>query len=637
MRKTATYLLFLFITYVLETNAQELVAKLKPQYKDYLGQKGIVNNRFNSLFAAMKIKEAKKLLRLKELKPTPLDNVLEIHLQQKEYEPQVLQALMQSGYFEYVVSVGGGDIEAMHLPNDPFAQPNTPDNQFYLQKINAYKAWDITKGDTNVVTCVIDNGVEWTHPELASKIKYNQGDHIDGVDNDQDGFTDNYIGWDMANFDPYPEDSTGAVAHGTEVSSVGFALTDNNLGMASIGYNCKFVPIKIFKNGFTNPYTSSNGIIYAANHGCKVINLSWGQLGGFSQFGQDVINYAALVHDAVVVGATFALDGDNLFTSPADYDNVLSVLGLHSTDVKATPQAYHYWIDMSVPSIDMRTADLRAGFKYTSGISVGLPLVSGAAALVRGKYPWMNSTQVSELLRVTGTNIDTAKTYWMDNSNYKEKLGHGRLDVYKALTDTTTPAVRILQYNLKQINGDTISMELGFKNYLWPSQNLVFDFRSITGGFVAVDSSTTAGVVNMMDSASTAFAGIRLYIPTHAPADSIDLVRIGISDTATGYTDYQYFYLNKNAVSPLVVTKTKNSFDEENGSKIYPNPCAEKLFLELDEAEEVTITDIAGKKLFYQSSPSDLVVVETKDFESGLYFAQIQGKSGTHTHKFLKK
>ena len=65
MRKTATYLLFLFITYVLETNAQELVAKLKPQYKDYLGQKGIVNNRFNSLFAAMKIKEAKKLLRLK--------------------------------------------------------------------------------------------------------------------------------------------------------------------------------------------------------------------------------------------------------------------------------------------------------------------------------------------------------------------------------------------------------------------------------------------------------------------------------------------------------------------------------------------------------------------------------------------
>jgi len=115
------------------------------------------------------------------------------------------------------------------------------------------------------------------------------------------------------------------------------------------------------------------------------------------------------------------------------------------------------------------------------------------------------------------------------------------------------------------------------------------------------------------------------------------LVRIGISDTANGYVDYQYFYINKNAITPAVVTNVNNTLEVKKELKIYPNPCTENVYIELSDADQLTITDVTGKTIENYSSPSDIVSMNTKDFESGVYFAHVRSKTGSYSAKFLKK
>jgi serine protease len=611
--------------------AQDIVAKLKPEYQSYLSDTGISNKKLNTLLKSMDVKRTSKILKKKHSKPTSLDRTFGIDLKTNRYKENVAKSLQQTGFFEYVQERGNKINTPLSIPNDPFADPITG-SQYYLEQINAYKAWDISKGDTNVVICVVDNGIDWNHPEVKSKIKYNQADPFDGKDNDKDGFIDNYIGWDVANNDAFPEDSTGARSHGTSVAAIAAGLTNNNLGIASVGYNCKFIPIKIFKDGNPAGNEAYDGVIYAAEHGCKVINLSWGSVGGFDQYEQAVINYAAIDNDAVVVAASFPREGDFVFTTPADYENVVSVVGLQANSLKGNPQSYHYWLDVSVPTNDITTADLNAGYRTTSGVSLGVPMVSGAAALARSVHPDLNSTQIQELLRVTSTNIDTIGT----NKQYKEKMGKGRLDVYKALADTTTPAVRILNYELRKVAGDTISLQLGFRNYLWKTKNLTFDFSQLYGGFQILDSVAEYGVLKMGDSSFTSFANIKVRILPYTANNSSELVRIGIRDTANKYNDYQYFSLDKKIVNPPIITKL---ITEENTIevKIFPNPCTEKIYFDLTDAEQISISDLTGKVFFDQKNPSDIVSVNMEELKAGIYLAKIRTKTGTYSSKFIKK
>ena len=621
-----------FVLSVKSAMSQDIVAKLKPEYQTYLADTGVSNKRLLALLKSMDVRKTNKILKKRHLKPTSLDRTFSIYLKTDKYKENVTKALQQTGYFEYVQQNENTQNVALSIPNDPFADP-VSGSQYYLQQINAYKAWDVSKGDTNVVICVVDNGIDWNHPEVKTKIKRNQADPYDGVDNDNDGYIDNYMGWDVANLDPYPEDSTGVRAHGTSVAAIAAGLSDNNLGIASVGYNCKFIPIKIFKDGNPAGNEAYDGVICAAEHGCKVINLSWGQVKNYNQYEQAVINYAAIDNDAVVVAASFPKEGEFVYTFPGDYDNVLSVAGLQANGLKAVPQSYHYWLDLSVPTEYIATADLNGGYRAPSGISVGVPMVSGAAALARSVHPELSSTQIQELLRVTSFNVDTIGT----NKNYKEKIGKGRLDVYKALTDTTTPAIRILNYELTKMAGDTISLQLGFRNYLWKAQGLMFNFRQLYGGFEIIDSTAEYGALGMGDSSFTSYANIKIRILPYSTNNSFELIRIGIKDTANKYDDYQYFSLDKTSINPPIITKLAAEEEAITDVKMFPNPCAEKIYFELEDAEQISISDLTGKVIFDQKNPSQIVTVNMEEMKAGIYLAKIRTKTGTHSSKFIKK
>ena len=135
------------------------------------------------------------------------------------------------------------------IPNDP----NLP-LQYNLRLIQAENAWDISKGDTNVVIGIVDSGVDWPHPDLYANIWHNWKDIKSNWSGDTDGIVGDSIGWDFGGTgdgagNPTPDNNPkeDVPAHGTFVAGVASAVTNNGVGVAGIGYKCKIMPVKVQK------------------------------------------------------------------------------------------------------------------------------------------------------------------------------------------------------------------------------------------------------------------------------------------------------------------------------------------------------------------------------------------------------
>ncbi len=429
-----------------------------------------------------------------------------------------------------------------YVPNDPEA--NTESGaQKYLQTIKAYEAWEIEKGDTSMVIGILDTGVGLGHEDLDN-LFYNHNDPINGSDDDGDGYTDNFLGWDMANDDNDP--NADKDTHGTAVAGLAAATTDNETGIAGAGFRSKYLPIKIFKsedNSFNNGYEA---IVYAADQGCQVINLSWGGVGAYSQFAQDIINYAVLAKDAVVIAAA-GNSGKLEYFFPASYNNVLSVTNSDVTDKKNPNATYNYLVDIIAPGTDVFTTKNDDLYLTTSGTSFSAPLVAGAAALVRAKYPELTANQVMERIRLSADNIYKTGS----NSNFSEQLGFGRLNMKKALEELQTPALRMLQFSYDNglgryaMKGDTLSISVDVTNYLKQSSTLASVTLSAASPYVnLLDSVLQIGAVDTFAVVSNQNQPFRVVLSEDLPLDEELVFRLGFTDETHNYTDFQYFWIN---------------------------------------------------------------------------------------------
>ena len=447
-------------------------------------------------------------------------------------------------------------------PNDPLANPA---NQYHLQTINAFNAWNIDKGDSSIVIGITDTGTDPTHPDLFYNIKRNYADVIDGVDNDGDGFIDNYMGWDLGVND---NDATyQANAHGVHVCGLSSASTDNTLGGAGSGFNCKFLPVKISDaNG--SLIAAYEGIKYAADHGCQIINCSWGG-GGASQFGQDIINYATINKSSLVVCAAGnnGVDGDFY---PAAYNYVLSVANTSQNDVKFYSSNYGYMIDVCAPGDNVNSTWPGSLYITTSGTSMSAPVVAGAAGIVKNHFPAYNGLQVGERLKVTADNIYTA------NPAYINKLGTGRINLFRALTDPASPSVVLTnksvtdRNDLSFINGDTLFIAGTFVNYLDPTSALNVTVTPLSAYALSIDNTTALGIINTLATATNSLDPFTFKLTGMIPINqSIDF-EVVMSDGA--YTAKQFFtlfinvdYINieVNDVSTTATSKGKIGYNQD--------------------------------------------------------------------------
>lgn len=404
-----------------------------------------------------------------------LQYIYKLHLAKHVDVWRTIAQLQHSGLVEYAEPHYRNEI--LYIPNDPQADPISG-QQNYLSVVKAYDAWNIQKSDTNMVIAIVDTGVKMDHEDLGN-IAFNYADPINGIDDDGDGYIDNYHGWDVADRDNDP--TADGHPHGTEVAGMSSATTNNNIGMAGTGFKSKYLPVKIAETSTSKLVRDYEGVIYAADHGARVINLSWGAADYYSQYGQDVINYAVLEKDAVVVAAG-GNKNEQLDYYPASYENVLSVGATDINDNKASWATYSYNIDIMAPGHQIYTTRNNGGYLVTTGSSYAAPLVAGAAALVRSQFPSFNATQVMEQLRVTSDDIYDAGT----NMEYFGMLGRGRLNMYRAVTDILTPSVRMsnLSWNGRFgeliFPGDEVEINLEFTNYLRQAENLTITITGVS-------------------------------------------------------------------------------------------------------------------------------------------------------------
>lgn len=437
-----------------------------------------------------------------------------------------------------------------------FYRPNDADsvNQYYLQLIRAYEAWDISQGDTSVVIGIIDTGTSFTHPDMNGKFYINNGDPVDGMDNDNDGYIDNYRGWDFGGdvFGFVGGDNNAQYVgtsasndHGVLVGGVCTAKTDNALNMASVGFNTRQLPVRVaVSNGLAIVY-GFQGLIYAADHGADIINLSWGG-SQRSRFGEDAVNYAVRNRGKMVVAAAGNTPVQVDFY-PASYPDVISVGGSEMLDAfwfqnSTFGSSFSHYIDLVAPARAVRTLKANSGVGSFSGTSLAAPIVCGGAALLKAAKPQYSMMQVAQRIRVSAD----SSIYTINNTNYAEKMGRGRLDCFKALVDSS-PSVRILSLQYRDEDGDgylrtgdTVSIWVKLINWLDPVENLKVKMTSATPTTITVlDGDWTVGHLGTLDTVAHRLCHFRIVV-----GNAVDDATLRFTYSGTGYHDKEFYEMN---------------------------------------------------------------------------------------------
>jgi subtilisin family serine protease len=241
------------------------------------------------------------------------------------------------------------------VPNDA----RWPD-QWGPTKVSAPRAWDTARGSSSVVVAVLDTGIDFGHQDLGAA---------------------SIPGYDFINGDPDSADDHG---HGTAVAGVAAARTNNNLGVAGICWTCSLMAVKVLDaNGYGSTSAIARGIIWAADHGAQVLNLS---LGGPSstQTLADAAAYAAS-KGAILVAAA-GNNGTSAPFYPAAYPAVVAVGATDAVDQPYSWSNYGSWVEVAAPGCNV--APVRAGgYGGFCGTSSATPIVAGMAGLALSAQP----------------------------------------------------------------------------------------------------------------------------------------------------------------------------------------------------------------------------------------------------------
>ena len=354
----------------------------------------------------------------------PLENLYQIEFLEYQKTDALLKELSENPAVEYA--------ERVPLYYTDIVTPNDPDyNTSYawgLYKINAGNAWDYSTGSTNIKVAVVDNAVEITHSDLTANIWINTGEIAsNGIDDDGNGYIDDRNGYDVADGDNNPNPPSVSFDHGTHVAGTVGARSNNGIGVASIGYTIKIMPVKATADA-SSPTSVTNGydgVIYAANSGADVINMSWGG-SSYSTTGQNIITYAH--NQGCVLVAAAGNDDVNTPHYPSSYNYVISVASTTSTDAKSSFSNYGTDVDVSAPGSYIYSTLPGNTYGYMSGTSMASPLVAGLCGLMLSLNPGLSPDDIETCLESSCVNIDA------QNPSYINQLGAGRINAQAAMS-----------------------------------------------------------------------------------------------------------------------------------------------------------------------------------------------------------
>jgi thermitase len=278
-----------------------------------------------------------------------------------------------------------------YTPNDP-----NQSSQWAWGVINAYQAWDVTRGSSSTVVAVVDTGIQANHPDLDAKV---------------------VLGYDYIDNDNNPADGNG---HGTHVAGTVAAETSNSTGGAGTCPECKVLAVRVLNNqGSGSLDVIAKGITYAANNGAKVINLSLG--GPHASTMENAVNYAWGKGSFLACAAGNSNTSSTAKAYPAAYNNCFAIASTTSWDARSSFSNYGTWVEVAAPGSDIYSTWLGSGYKTINGTSMATPHVAGLAGLLSSKG--LNNSQIKAKICSSADKISGTGSAWTC----------GRINILKAV------------------------------------------------------------------------------------------------------------------------------------------------------------------------------------------------------------
>lgn len=305
-------------------------------------------------------------------------------------------------YFEDQYALFNKGQQIGWVPGSPLGKPSAD--------IKATSGWEETTGVAGVVIAVVDTGVDLTHPDLRNKVV---GPGYDFINNDADATDDN--------------------GHGTMVAGIAAAETDNYEGIAGVAWNAKILPVKVLNAAGTGSSSSiANGILWAADRGAQVFNLSLGAPAQDNAV-EDALKYAFETKGAFIAAA--AGNDNTAVYYPAAYDRyVCAVAATDYNDQRTTWSNFGAEIDVAAPGANIIStypvamADKFPPYMWQDGTSLASAHVAGLAALIKGIKPGLTPAELMNIIRYSADDVNSSIYPGQDIF-----VGYGRINMEKAL------------------------------------------------------------------------------------------------------------------------------------------------------------------------------------------------------------
>ncbi len=334
-----------------------------------------------------------------------------IEIDSDQNPEEVIQAIKQNTSVEYVER--DEVIFAHSRPNDTYFS-----SQWALESnntnIGAEKAWDVITNSNSLVIAIVDSGCDYTHEDLSANMWHNPNETSDnGADDDQNGYVDDYYGYDFQNNDASPTDD---FEHGTLVAGIIAASGNNNMGISGISWNAQIMCLKVLdSNGNSTISKAVEAIDYAISHGAKIINMSWGYnpSGDPSRSLEEAIIRAQNAGLLVVASAGNGYQGgghnndENISTAnyPSSYsqNNIIAVAATDASDQLASFSNYGAkTVDLGAPGVSILSTHPHREYSLFTGTSAAAPHVTGTLALVWAFNPNLNHSEIKRLVLESG-------------------------------------------------------------------------------------------------------------------------------------------------------------------------------------------------------------------------------------------
>ncbi len=400
-------------------------------------------------------------------------------------------------------------------PDDPKLSSQWHITQTNDADIDAPEAWDVGQGNPDIIVTVMDTGVEWFHHDLAGALAsendrssihgnmwVNQAEVSDTssiVDQDGNGYNDDWIGWDFVtgnpnllnlgddydNADNDPRDDNG---HGTHCSGNVGAINNNGVGVCSAaggwgedaeghGNGAKIMALRIgwddFPSGRVSMDFAAQAFQYAANNGARIATCSWGS----SETGalNDAVNLflydTATPQAGAPVKRLIFVAAGNSGNETSDYltgrEDIIAVAATKEDDNAATDFTnYGDWVDIAAPGNNIYSTAKDGGYVSYSGTSMATPITASVAALIWSYDPALTAVQVRDYLYNGADNIDDKL-----DAKYVGKMGAGRVNAKNSL-DLAAGASGINTKNGRQ--PDRLELSQNFPNPFNPTTTIAY-------------------------------------------------------------------------------------------------------------------------------------------------------------------